>query len=57
MSLLGRIQILKTFAVPKIMYRASVIPLSKELIKEANSIFYGFIWNGKGKVKHHALIQ
>ena len=31
--------------------------LKKELIKEANSIFYGFIWNGKGKVKHHALIQ
>ena len=47
LSLLGRIQI---------MYRASVIPLSKELIKEANSIFYGFIWNGKDKVKRHALI-
>ena len=58
LSLLGRIQIVKTFAVPKIMYRASVIPLSKELhvIKEANSIFYGFIWNGKDKVKRHALI-
>ena len=56
LSLLGRIQIVKTFAVPKIMYRASVIPLSKELIKEANSIFYGFIWIGKDKVKRHALI-
>ena len=57
LSLLGRIQIVKTFAVPKIMYRASVIPLSKELIKDANSIIYGFIWNGKDKVKRHALIS
>ena len=46
---------MKTFAVPKIMYRASVIPLSKELIKEANCIIYDFIWNGKDKVKRHAL--
>ena len=57
LALLGKIQIVKTFAVPKIMYRASVIPLSKELIKEANSIIYGFIWNVKDKVKHHALIS
>ena len=57
LSLLGKIQIVKTFAVPKIMYRASVIPLSKELIKEANSIIYGFIWNGKDTDKRHALIS
>ena len=57
LSLLGRIQIIKTFAIPKLMYRASVIPFSKELIKEANSIFYSFIWNGKDKVKRLALIS
>ena len=56
LSLLGKFQIVKTFAVRKIMYGVSVIPLSKELIKEANSIIYGFIWNGKDKVKRHALI-
>ena len=57
LSLLGRIQIVKTFAVPKLMYRASVLTISKELIKEANSIIYGFIWNGKDKIKRHALIS
>ena len=48
LSLLGRIQIIKTFAIPKLMYRASVIPISKELIKEANSIFLWFHleWEG-----------
>ena len=37
------------------MFRASVIPISKELIKNADSIFYSFIWNGKDKVKINVL--
>lgn len=57
LSLLGQIQIVKKYAVLKIMYRVSVIPLSKKLIKEKNSIIYEFIWNGKDKVKRHALIS
>jgi len=55
-SLLARIQIVETFAFPNIMCKASVVSLVKELIKEANSIFFGFIWNGKDQVKRHALI-
>ena len=39
------------------MFRASVIPTSKELIKEVNSILYSFVRNGKDKVKRHALIS
>ena len=39
------------------MYRASVIPISQDLIKEANSLFYGFIRNGTDKVKRQALIS
>ena len=38
------------------MFRASVIPTSKELIKEVNSILYSFIWNRKDKVKRHAAL-
>ena len=57
LSLIGRIQIVKTFAIPKLMYRASVIAISNELVKEVNSILYGFIWNGKDKVKRQALIS
>ena len=59
LSLLGRIQRVKTFAIPKLMLRASVIPISKEhlLIKEENLVLYNFVWNGKDKVKHLALIS
>ena len=39
------------------MFRASVIPTSKELINEVSSILYSFIWNGKDKERHHALIS
>ena len=57
LSLLGSIQIIKTFAIPKLMYRASVLPISKDLIKEADSLFYYFIWNGKDKVKRNVMIS
>jgi len=57
LSLLGKIQIIKTFAIPKLMFRASVVLISNDLVKEANSIFYNFIWNEKDKVKCCALIS
>ena len=49
--------LVKTFAIPKPMFRASAISISKDLVKEAESIFYHFIWNGKDKVKRNAAIS
>ena len=57
LSLLGRIQIIKTFAIPKLMFIASVLPISEDLIKEADSPFYYFIWSGKDKVKRNVMIS
>ena len=57
LSLYGKIQIVKTFAIPKFMFRASVISLSKEIVKQVNSIIYKFVWNGKDKIKRLALIS
>ena len=54
---MGKIQIIKTFAIPKLLFRASVIPKPNDLVKEVNSIFYTFIWNGKDKVKRCAFIS
>ena len=39
------------------MFRASVLPISKDLIKEADLLFYYFIWNGKDKVKRNVMIS
>ena len=57
LTLIGRIQIVKSFAIPKIMSKASLIPVSSELIKEVNKELYSFIWKGKDKVKRSALIN
>ena len=56
LTVLGRIQIIKTFAVPIFMYRAGLVCIHKDIIKEVNKIFFNFIWkNGKDKVKHSVL--
>ena len=35
-----------------------MFPISKDLIKEADSLFYyDFIWNGKDKVKRNVMIS
>ena len=57
LTLIGRIQILKSFAIPKVMSKATLIPVSSELIKEVNKKLYSFIWKGKDKVKRSALIN
>ena len=57
LTLLGRIQIVKTFAIPKFMYKASLISISDDLIKDVNKLLYGFIWRGNDKIKRTALIN
>ena len=43
LTLIGRIQIVKSFAIPKIMSKASLILVSSGLIKEVNKELYSFI--------------
>ena len=57
LTLLGRIQIVKTFAIPKFMFRAAQIPLTKEIIKEINSVIFKFVWRGRDKVKRLSLVS
>ena len=56
MTIMGRIQIVKTFAIPMLMYRAGSICIDKEVITEANKIIFNFIWKGRDKVKRTSLI-
>ena len=51
LTIIGRIQIVKTFIIPIFLYRTSLISLDKEFVKEANKIIFDFIWKGKDKVK------
>ena len=56
--MIGRIQIIKTFAIPKFMFRTSLISLTREIVKQVNSVLYNFSWNsGKDKIKRLTLIS
>ena len=50
LTLIGKIQLVKTFSMPKFMYRASLISFDKDIIKSINSVIFNFVWRGKDKI-------
>ena len=55
LSLIGKIQIIKTFLISKFQYYMSVNHLKKETIKEINKMIFSFIWNGKDRIKRDTI--
>ena len=58
LTLLGKIAFLKSLAISQIVYALSSLPIAKGLLKEINSLFYEFLWDGKGdKIKRTQIIN
>ena len=57
LTLIGKVQIIKSFALPKVLYRLTVIASNKEFIKKINTLLFSFVWKGKDKVKRTVLIN
>ena len=57
LTLLGRIQIIKSFVIPKMLSKAAVIAVTDDFIKDINSLIYSFIWKGNDKIRRAALIS
>ena len=57
LTFLGRIQIVKSFIIPKVLSKATLIAVTDDLIKEINMLIYRFIWKGNDKIKRSALIN
>ena len=58
LTLVGRIQIIKTFLISKFSYFWSNCYISGKSIQELNKIVFSFIWNGKReKIKRDKLVQ
>ena len=56
LTLYGKIQIIKTLALPKIVFICSVLPSPVNFEKEINSLTFSFIWNNKpAKIKKNNL--
>ena len=57
LTIMGKILIIKTLILPKFTFLASSCVVPKMYIKEIESCFYRFIWNGKpDKIKRLTLI-
>ena len=54
--LIGKIQIIKSFVVPKLLYRAAILSFVKGFLKEINSVLND-LWKGKDKVKRTAVTK
>ena len=57
LTLLGKIQTVKPFIIPKGLSKAALIAVKDDLIKEINSLIYRFIWKGNDKINLAALIS
>ena len=52
LTLYGKVNIVKTLGLSKLIYSASVLVIPEQLINEINSIILNFIWDGKpAKIK------
>ena len=47
LTLIGRIQIIKTFIISQFKHITSVIDIPEFQIKQIETIIYNFVWNGK----------
>ena len=57
LSLFGRIQIIKTFAVSQFVLPASLLVVPSNITKKIESMLYDFLWRSKDKVKRAKVIQ
>ena len=57
LSLYGKVTIIKSFLLPKMLYVFSVLPTPVKFIKQLNNIIYNFLWKGPDKIARLATIN
>ena len=57
LSLIGRVQIIKSMALSQITLAASTLPIPDNIIKKLNTIFFKFLWQSTDKVKRVKVIM
>ena len=57
LTLIGKIHIVKTLRLSKLIYSASVLEMSKHTVERINKIIFNFLWDGKpAKIKKKTII-
>ena len=58
LSLLGKITVLKSLIVSQLVYILSPLPTNQRVLEEINTLFFNFLWNGKGdKIKRNTMVS
>ena len=60
LTLLGKVNIIKSLGLSKLIYNASVLPVPKNVCDQVNKITFNFIWDNKIakiKKKHTQLLE
>jgi len=57
LSLYGKVTIIKSLLLPKVVYTLSLLPTPENIIKELNHLIYTFLWKGKDKVTRKSAIN
>jgi len=56
LSLIGKIQIIKTYGISQILYVTNMVGASDKFVHEVNKLIYNFLWKGQDKVKRNVMI-
>ena len=56
LSLFGKVTIIKSSLLPKMLYVFLLLPASQDFIKQLNTNIYNFLWNGPDKIARSAAI-
>ena len=57
LSLFGKVTIVKSFLIPKLLYVSSIIETPPEIIKQLEKMIYTFLWKGPDKVTRLSVIN
>jgi len=57
LSLFGKMTIIKSFLIPKLLYVSSILETPRQIIKEMERMIYKFLWKGPDKVTKLSVIN
>ena len=57
MSLFGKVTIIKTFLIPKMLYVSSIIETPYDILRRMERMIYKFLWKGPDKVTRNSVVN
>ena len=57
LTLFGKVQVIKEYALSKIVFAASILNVPEEVTSKLKSVFYYFLWGKRDKIKRKSIIR